>query len=433
MRRIWIGALFSLILVGFLLSFASGATANSSYKVLYSFKGSPDGNEPQSDLAMDAEGNLYGTTSQGGSVNCTFGCGTVFELKRTKDGWKEEVAYSFTWKGGDGRLPMAGVTLDGAGNLYGATAAGGSHNDGGTIFKLTRNPKGGGWTEQVLYQFTGESDGSSPNSDLVFDKVGNLYGTTPGATYFPSRGIVFELSPQPNGSWTETTVYSFQGAPDGQGPVGKLALDGQGNIYGITATGGSGGCVRNGQNGKGCGTIYELTPGSSGWTETILYNFVLGGGLGNIPSGGLILDTAGDLYGTTQEGGDGYGTVFELAKAQKQGWQETVLYRFYGGPDGISPVGGLAMSTSGDLYGATTLGGNGGCGGGCGAVFKMHPGLGRREVILHAFANGSDGANPRAGVIVDAHGALYGTTSLSGGTGCGYDGAYCGTVYEIEP
>jgi uncharacterized repeat protein (TIGR03803 family) len=394
-----------------------------TYKLLYTFAGTPDGVAPLSDLKIDAEGNLYGTTSQGGTGVCH--CGTVFELKRTKDGWKEELLYSFG-DGSDGAFPIAGVTFGSDGSLYGATSSGGNNIGYGTIFKLTRSSKG--WTEQVLYRFTGGPDSQAPNSDLVFDRLGKLYGTTSGGR--GAYGTVFELSPQSNGSWVETTLHAFTGAPDGAVPAATLVLDGQGDIYGLTTGGGAGGCHRAFP--LGCGALYELTPNPSGWTETILYSFVRGGGFGVLPSGGLTLDKAGNLYGTTQGGGDTFGVVFKLARSQKHGWQESVLYRFYGGvryePDGRQPVGRLVMNARGNLFGATNYGGSSEAG----TLFEVkRPGNGRREKLLYQFAGGTDAASPRAGVIADSQGILYGTTQAGGGAGCGGNG--CGTVYQLKP
>jgi uncharacterized repeat protein (TIGR03803 family) len=422
-----VAAASGLALGGFLLSFALGAMTSSSYKVLYAFAG-PDGAGPSADLAIDAEGNLYGTTSGGGTGNG----GTVFELKRTTDGWKWQALYNFAG-GFDGWGPFAGVTFDTAGNLYGTTEFGGSglgREGKGTVFRLLPNSKGG-WAEQVLYRFTGRAHGRGPTSDLVFDKLGNLYGTTGGGIN-AGHGTIFELSPQGNGSWVETTLHAFKGKPDGAFPTAGLVLDGQGYIYGLTQNGGVGKCHLVPYP-RGCGTLYELAPDSSGWKETILYSFVLGGGSGKFPSGGLTQDSAGDLYGTTEEGGDGFGVVFRLARAQKHGYQETVLYRFYGGdfgPDGEYPRGRLVMNAQGNLFGVTGFGGSGGWG----TVFEVHPGSGMRERILHAFAGGSDGSLPLAGVISDAQGFLYGTTVYGGGLGgsnCSNEG--CGTVYQLKP
>jgi hypothetical protein len=429
-RTLWIAFPLSFALAGFLLAFASDRAKAlddvGSYKVIYRFGGGLDGGNPSSDLTMDSAGNLYGTTFVGGMVtaSCSAGCGTVFELERTKDGWHERVLYSFAG-GTDGQGPSAGVTFDSAENLYGTTVGGG--NFWGTIFKLSPSSKGE-WSEQVLYRFTGGADGMNPASDLILDQKGNLYGTTPGID--TNYGSVFELSPQANATWVETTLHSFTGPPDGLRPTGQLILDQQGSIYGLTVAGGTGKCAMYGAPGPGCGTLYQLTPGSSGWTETILYSFVLGQGRGNLPSGGLFRDEAGDFYGTTQSGGDEYGVVFKLGDTVEHGWQESVLYRFFSNLDGELPVGRLVSNSDGRLIGVTAGGGGRT---GAGTIFGMQPpGSGSREKVLHTFGNGSDGAEPRAGVIFDPQGVLYGT-ALFGGGSSGCFGLGCGVVYELRP
>jgi len=208
MRRIVLLTLGILLLAtGVRLVFPPDVAAASSGKIIYSFGGGTDGAYPESDLIMDAAGNLYGTTNQGGTGCGSAGCGTVFELIRSKDGWKHQVLYSFAG-GTDGVFPTAGLVFDCVGNLYGTTADGGSNcGDGGcgTVFKLSPNSHGA-WTESVLYSFTGSNgDGAYPNTDLVFDSKGNLYGTTPGGD--TGLGVVFKLSPNSGGTWTESTVY----------------------------------------------------------------------------------------------------------------------------------------------------------------------------------------------------------------------------------
>jgi uncharacterized repeat protein (TIGR03803 family) len=433
-KAFWIAASCVLAVIGLRPVFSSGAAPASKEKVIYSFTGGADGGQPMSDLTIGADGNLYGTTSQGG-VGCVGnGCGTVFELKRTQDGWKEQILYSFAG-GNDGAIPEAGVVFDKAGNLYGTTVAGGNNQGGtGTVFKLSPNSHGG-WTESVI----GYAD--SPTGDLVFDDNGNLYGANSqggsGGTSCNGFGCgtVFELTPQAGGSWKETTIHLFeQNSSDGVIPSSGVVLDFAGNVYGETLYGGAGACDRGGinNNAHGCGAIYELTPNPGGsWTE-IVYSLVRGGGFGIFPSGGLLLDQAGRLLSTTQQGGDGFGTVFELRESQKKGWQQSVLHRFYGHPDGVQPAGRLAEDAHGNLFGVSAYGGSVPTRFGYGTVFELaRSGDGWKEKVLYRFSGGTDATNPQTGLVLDTQGRLYGT-SQSGGNGTGCDGG-CGTVYEVVP
>jgi uncharacterized repeat protein (TIGR03803 family) len=428
MRRNRFLAAVSSAFAFFCLPLALTASASAaSGKIIYSFQGGRDGAYPYSDLVVDAAGNLYGTTSQGG-VGCDGqGCGTVFELVRTNGGWKHQVLYSFAG-GSDGSSPMAGLVFDGAGNLYGTTSS--------TVFELSPNGHGS-WIESVIYTFTGGADGSNPMADLVFDGQGNIYGTdTQGGQYCSGKfgngcGAVFELTPQAGGSWLESTLHTFAGGQDGAVPSSGVLLDASGNVYGMTLYGGTGSCFVGDVwvSFDGCGTTYQLSPESGGtWTETILYNFVRGGGFGLGPSGGLLFDRAGHLYGTSQGGGDGYGTFFELRDSQKNGWQQGDLHFFYGNPDGQAPVGRLLVDAGRSVFGVTQDGGANGTG----VVFELRRGKHRwNERILYDFPSTSYSISPQAGLVLDSHDRLYGTTQYGGsGTAC-YAG--CGTVYEVTP
>jgi uncharacterized repeat protein (TIGR03803 family) len=439
-KSFWIAASCILALLGLLPVLSSGASPASKEKVIYSFAGGADGANPLSALALDSAGNLYGTTSQGGSK----GRGTVFELKRTSDGWKEEVLYSFTG-GSDGGNPEAGVIFDPAGNLYGTTGLGGTgcQSTGcGTVFELKHNKDG--WKEEVLYDFTGGNDGDFPTADLILDSAGNLYGTTSsggkgdrGQCNSEGCGAVFELTPHENGSWEERTLHTFRGAPDGGIPVHGVIFDSAGNAYGVTETGGSGLCGGKYYFFQGCGIVYKLTPNSGGnWTEAAIYSFHRGAGGGFYPSGGLLLDTSGHLLGTTWNGGNGLGTVFDLSNSQK-GWLQLNPHVFYGNPDGIRPTGRLVADPKGNLFGVTTAGtgGRSYCGGrgnkSCGVVFELEPAGNNlwTERILHTFATtGGDGTDPEAGLVFGIGGHLYGTTQYGGSGTCD---SGCGTVYEV--
>jgi uncharacterized repeat protein (TIGR03803 family) len=271
------------------------------------------------------------------------------------------------------------------------------------------------WNEKVLYNFGNGADGKYPASGLIRDAAGNLYGTTVGGPHPPS-GTVFELSPTQGGGWTETVLYTFGGLPDGAEPWAGLIFDAAGNLYGTTSQGGN----------YLYGTVFELMPnGSGGWTETVLHSFGSGTDGYQPLNGSLMFDAAGNLYGTTQEGGTaGGGTVFELTPNGSGGWTETVLHSFGSGTDGRFPLAGLIFDAAGDLYGTTELGGNSNAG----TVFELTPngGGGWTETVLHRFGNGTDGAEPWAGLIFDARGNLYGTT-FQGGNYLG------GTVFELTP
>lgn len=350
----------------------------------------------------------------------------MFELTpKAGRGWKETILHNFNNNGRDGIYPYGGLIFDGTGNLYGTTAEGGAHN-GGTVFELT--PKaGGGWTEKVLHAFNynNGSDGTNPYVSLIFDAVGNLYGTTyNGGSY--NHGTVFELTPKAGGGWTETVLYNFNpNGIDGTNPYASLIFDGTGNLYSTTNYGGS----------QNSGTVFELTPqAGGGWTESVLHSFKNNSRDGNAPFASLILDSVGNLYGTTSSGGaHGDGTVFELTPSAGGGWTEKVLHNFnLNGRDGASPFSGLIFDAAGNLYGTTLQGGDHTyCGGGCGTVFELTPkaGGGWTEKLLHKFNffTGKSGEYPNAGLVFDAAGNLYGTT-LNGGVP-----ENAGTVFEIIP
>jgi uncharacterized repeat protein (TIGR03803 family) len=302
------------------------------------------------------------------------------------------VLYNFTG-GTDGAFPNSGVIRDSAGNLYGTAIAGGTTGCG-VIFKLDT-----AGTQTLLYTFQCGDDGQAPG-DLIRDSAGNFYGTTQGGVF---SGTVFKLDT----SGVKTTLHSFTGPPDGMGPVGALIRDSAGNLYGATQDGGTGQC-----GSIGCGIVYKL---DSTGNETVLYSFA-GFPDGATPLGGVIRDSAGNLYGTTTLGGPNRnGTVFKIDTAGT----ETVLYGFAGGTDGSIPDAGLVMDNAGNLYGSTTEGGIGEGG----IVFRVEPA--GTENILHTFKGTPDGASPNGGLTIDAAGNLYGVT-FSGGAHGG------GMVFEIK-
>ncbi|MGA2906032.1 MAG: choice-of-anchor tandem repeat GloVer-containing protein [Candidatus Korobacteraceae bacterium] len=390
-----------------LIVLATQAQAQT-FTVLHNFTG-PDGMQPTAGLTMDRAGNLYGTASLGGYAggDCYNGCGIVFKLSHQGSGWTLDPLHTFI--GTDGALPQARVIFGPDGNLYGTTTNGGLPGYG-TIFRLQPSANACKtalcpWTETVLYSYQGGNDGESPQyGDLVFDQAGNIYGTTWGGGNHEGFcteygcGTVFELSPS-NGGWRESVLYRFQGTNDGANPYAGVTFDTAGNIYGTTQAGGT----------SGVGTVYELTPSASGWTETILHNFSDGRD-GGEPYGGLIFDQSGNLYGTTSTGGsEGGGTVFELTPSNG-GWNFNVLYSFNAYMGSLAK---LAMDTSGRLYGTILIGSP--------EVFQLT--LSNGQWTQTGF-NGSAGVYPFGNVIFDAAGNLYSTASEGGTEGKG-------VVFEI--
>jgi uncharacterized repeat protein (TIGR03803 family) len=256
--------------------------------LLWTFDGTDGSTPAYGALTFDASGNGYGTTQFGGTSNN----GTVYEISKQDGQWTESVLYSFGTGQNDGTEPLHNVVFDRAGNLYGTTYTGGT-NGGGTVFELS--PSGSGWTEQIIANF---ASGSAPQAGLIIDSAGNLYGATDGVG--TSSAEVFELSPSGN-SWTMTTLHSFSTNRFDLGPVGNLVMDHSGNLYGATYSLGV----------HTDGNIFELSPSGGSWTYTDLYDFT-GGSDGENPIGDLNIDSSGNLYGTTQNGGSGKGVVWEL-------------------------------------------------------------------------------------------------------------------------
>jgi uncharacterized repeat protein (TIGR03803 family) len=372
-----------------------GAWGQSKFKTLHSFSVGKGGDVPGG-LIFDAAGNLYGTAGSGAKG------GAAFKLTANQDGsWTESVLYAFCslTNCADGSGPRASLIFDKAGNLYGTTWAGGATNNG-TVFKLTTNGNGS-WTESVLYSFAGGNDGTNPTG-LIFDQAGNLYGTTNYGGSANDSGTVFKLASNGDGSWKEIVLHRFRGfSRDGSNPTAGLIFDQAGNLYGTTNEGG----------GKEAGTVFMLTPDTDGrWKESILHRFCsrtkCHDGLG--PYAGLIFDQAGNLYGTTSGGGvAGAGTVFKLTPSTDGSWTESVLYNFAGGNDGGTIFAGLIFDQTGNLFGTAYYGGDAGYG----VVYKLAPTSsgGWRETVLHSFVD-RPGAMPFAGVTFDAVGNLYGAT-----------------------
>jgi uncharacterized repeat protein (TIGR03803 family) len=278
-----------------------------------------DGAYPQAGVIFDSAGNLFGTTEDGG-VDCgVLGCGTVFELQHSQSGWAESVLYQFKGNGIDGINPLGGLVFDPAGNLYGTVFSLGPNN-GGSVFELTPSPHGV-WNFSLLYAFDGSSgskDGIGPEAGLILDDLGNVYGTTvyggsSSSGEFNGYGTVFELTPELQGSWKETILYNFAGGNDGAEPESSLVLDSSGKLYGTTFGGGT--PNTRACNGFGCGTVFRLTPGIGGqWTEN-LFRFPIDGSLGLQPTAPVFLDAAGRVYGTTPAGGQtNSGVMFRITQ-----------------------------------------------------------------------------------------------------------------------
>jgi uncharacterized repeat protein (TIGR03803 family) len=390
--------------------FVTEASAGT-LKVIHNFNGT-DGIWPAG-VIFDGSGNLYGIAIEGGSG----GLGLAFELTPTASGhWNDKTLVEFNNTNGSYPNPMV---FDSAGNLYGTVELIGPHGTG-AVFELSPTTDGH-WGEKILYAMK-KSQGLYPEASVTFDASGNIFSTAFGGGAY-DKGSVFELSPTTPGHWRETTVQSANGT-DGQTIQCNLVFDTAGNLYGTTYQGGA--------NNKG--TVWELTPQPDGtWTETILYNFTGQADGGFPPGGGVIFDAAGNLYGTTSKGGaSGKGTVFELSHNGGGTWSETVLYAFKGGTDGSVPsFSTLTFDKVGNLYGETAAGGVGGMGScataGCGLVFELSPtgGGSWTETVLHRF-HGTDGQGPWQGLVLDTAGNIYGTTQ--------YGGAHdYGTVFEIKP
>jgi uncharacterized repeat protein (TIGR03803 family) len=426
----------TLLLAMFAMAMIMTVTLASAQTETVLFTFGPDesnlGAMPKGGLVRDAAGNLYGTTEYGGDVSDEgFGFGTAFELSPAAGGgWTETILHNFGSSGNDGLYPESGLILDAAGNLYGTTYDGGTYSSG-TVFELSP-AAGGGWSEKTLHSFNNNGkDGINPIAGLAFDSAGNLYGTTyaggpnycytsGGITY--NCGIVFELSPETGGAWTEKRLHAFSNnGTDGFNPITGVIVDAKSNLYGASTGGG----VHN------LGMAYQLTPNASGnWTERLLHSFANNGhdGWGN--PGRFIFDAFGNLYNTTSVGGIGteYGTVYELSPEANGSWSEKVLFRFEGGNQGQNPETGVVFDAAGNLYGTTFFGGpncrNQLCGG---TVFKLTPNGsgGWTDTVLYGFSNSSV-ENPNSPLVLDDAGNLYGTTSgetASGG----------GTVYEVTP
>jgi uncharacterized repeat protein (TIGR03803 family) len=393
---------------------ASQPAQAQTFSVLYNFPGGNNGENPAAGVTYRG-GNLYGTTWAGGAG----GYGMVYELKHVRSSWLFNPLYSFN--GYNGAAPSAPAVFGPDGALYSTTEFGGGN---GNVFKLRPSPTACTtalcpWSESVLYTFQGGTDGSKPIG-LVFDQAGNIYGTTSDGGGGPyGTGTAYQLTSSGSG-WAESIIHAFGGAGDGSVPYRSVMIfDGAGNLYGTTYFGGQ----------FNAGTVFQLTPSGSGWTENVIYNFQ-GGADGRYPYSGLIIDQSGNLYGTTTDAGsNGGGTVFELSPSGA-GWTYSVIYSLAGSlGDSCGPAYALVTDTGGNLYDTTECDGANSMGN----VFKLtNTGGSWTYTSLHDFTGGSDGYFPLTGVTFDTSGNLYGTTYYGGNVNCNAPSG-CGLVWEITP
>ena len=416
-KRFWrfAATVLALAAAGWAFSTSADLQVQYQYQILHAFGSGDDGNAPEGPPVFDKKGNLYSSTYVGGANQL----GTVFELTPGTNGqWSETILHSFPASPGDGYEPT-GIVMDGAGNLYGTTTIGGTSGNCkvvqgcGTIFELSPGANGQ-WTESILYSFCSLpdcADGGTPLYPPTLGSGGTLYGTAGNAA--------FKLTPALSG-WTFNVIYTFCSLPncdDGNDPSGSLTLDTKGNLYGETAEGGNG------------GVAYVLHPEPGGqWKEFVLHGF-LGGNDGFDPNGEVAL-RGGALYGSTEEGGGnfcegGCGTVFQLTRGSSKSINEQILHDFTTEAQGLVPVAGVASNQHGDLFGVTYFGGSSSCN--CGVVYGMKPqGNGHWAYqVLHTFM-GADGLEPGSTPTISSKGNLYGTT----GGGGEYGG---GVVFELSP
>jgi uncharacterized repeat protein (TIGR03803 family) len=388
------------------------AAQAQTFQVIYNFTGGIGGVYPWASMTIDKAGNLYGTTELGGAG----GFGMVFKLAPKNSGWIFNPLYSFQG-GSDGKSPEAPLTIGPDGSLYGTTVFGGNDNCG-IVFNLRPAPTRPAsvltpWRETVLHNLgQSNSDGCNPYAGVTLDQAGNVYGTTAYGGY-AGNGIVFELTPAGD-RWNESVLHTFAGPGDAAVPFSGLTMDSAGNLYGTTFLGGV----------KGGGSVYELTPSGSGWTEKVLYSFQYGMDGGDAYAG-LILDQEGNLYGAAATAGaHNGGTVYQLMPSNGN-WTFKTLYAL-SGIEG--PYSSLVMDAAGNLYGTNVFDGAYGYG----SVFKLTPQYGGWTYTdLHDFPAGTDGGYPYGGLVLDGQGNLYGVTPRGGNPNYCFDG--CGVIFEVTP
>jgi hypothetical protein len=413
-------ALISLGCLFAVLMFIATAQAQT-FTVLHTFTAGADGHNPTAGLTLPGSRTAYGVAT----FNASGDGGGVFKLTEGGSGWVLDPLFNHTGSGN------SKLVIGPHGNLYGATALGGINACGegggcGTVFMLQPPATACGsflcpWTETVLYEFTDQNDGWNPDSEVVFDAAGNLYGVTEyggtgdcGAGGSVGCGLVYKLTRSGSG-WIKSTIHTFVGGSDGSFPSGGLVFDNAGNLYGVAEFGGSDSCI-NGSN-VGCGVLYELSPSNGGWTETILHYFQASDG--SNPSGTLAMDPSGNLYGLASS------YIFELS--QPGTWNYALLYSF---THDDFPIGGLTFDAAGNLYGVTIQAGENGYG----YVYKLTQSGGSWGLShLHDFAY-SDGTYANGLLTLDGSGNIYGSSEQGGffSENC-YPANGCGTAWEITP
>lgn len=395
------------------------ANAAEKFKILHTFTNGADGGNPVAGMIIDAKGNFYGTTNQGGKSGSCYpefsGCGIVFELSPSKSGWKFKTLYTFQGNQ-DGQGPYGEVMFAPDGSLNGTTVNGGNPNcpsGCGSVFNL--KPARKTWTETVLYDFQGNTDAYYPTGSLAMDSSGKLYGTTyVGGTNGP--GTIYQLT-ESGGKWTEQIVWSFTSQADGANPYSGVVIGSGDTLFTTTSSGGI----------NLSGTVDQLRKSGSTWSEQTLYEFQDHDTTGVDPFAGLLLEPSGVLIGATEDGGaHNGGTVFSLTPSGG-GWNIAPVYSLRAKSCCNGPAANLIMDAAGNLYGTT----QGDSGVNYGTVFKLTP-KGDRWIIkvLHTFTGGSDGSTPRGALVLDSAGNIYGTTLLGGVQNS--EGGY-GVVFEITP
>jgi uncharacterized repeat protein (TIGR03803 family) len=392
----------------FMTAFTTTQARAQTETILHNFMGQPDGQFGYAPPIFDSLGNLYCTTSGGGS----HGGGTVFKLTPNgSGGWTETILYSIGGSSDSPSEPWGGLTFDSAGNLYGTTYYGGE-NGYGTVFQL--KPSNGHWFIKVLHSFNNNGeDGFYPQSGVVLDSAGNLYGTTSegGAE---NGGIVYELVLSSTGQYRERILHGFANPVNQVGNSSQpLTFDSAGNLYGVSMVGGK----------DDFGVAFELTPQTGGsWKYKVLWGF--GGVSGTYPKSNLLVDSAGNLYGTANSGDNGFGTLYELSPTASGPWTEKSLAAFNTFGYAEYPTGNIAFDAEGNIYGTSFDGGPGNVG----TVWEASP-AGNEAwtlTVLHNFGSGTDGAYPVGGVALDSSGNVYGTTATGGTAGFG-------TTWEVTP
>ncbi len=393
-----------------------------SFTVLHTLNGGADGNQLINGLTIDRQGNLYGTAFEGGINNCgdDYGCGTVFKLSRHGTQWIFSILYRFTGRS-DGWAPAAPVTVAADGSIYGTTSLGGTTDCSGlgcgTVFRLQPPPRICGafncpWRKTTLYQFTFGLDGAYPKGPLILDQAGNIYGTATNSDSQRHKGSVWELSPSGSG-WTFNVIHEFADSDGAGWPNGGLIFDRSGKLWGVGGFGGAQDCG-DPQLPNWCGSIFELTPSGSGWTENTAFGFRRSNG--DSPTGSLALDQSGKLYGTLENNGpNGNGGVFQYNPSTQQ--LNVLFSGVANGEDWYGPAGGVVLDPVGNVYAADPYTGAHSFG----FALELTPSSGSWILSdLHDFTGGSDGGHPYGPMVMDANGNIYGANQSN-------------VIFEITP